>query len=395
MSEESRYTPDMLLAMKSADERDHIKAMTIELIKSTVALTKKDIASWRQAWQMAITQNNPQRFRLYDIYDDVAVDNHLSGAIDQRKGMVIQKTFKLVDRNGNENADVTKMFETEWFRDFVDLTLDSIYYGYSLIQFGDVVASGGVRRFSGVSLVPRRHVMPEYGLLLRNIGDDPQRGVPYTEGAIADWCIGVGSRQNLGLLHKVSPSAISKKNMLAFWDSFGELFGMPIRIAKTISRDEKEVSKVERMLEDMGAAAWGLFPEGTEIEIKETSRGDAFNVYDRRIERANSEMSKCILTQTMTIDDGSSHSQSEVHLEVFQNTIQSDADFLKHTVNDRLLPLMAKHGFGVEGCSFEYENITSMEVEQMLLNNGFDIDIDYFAKKYNIPISGRRQGFFA
>ena len=63
--------------------------------------------------------------------------------------------------------------------------------------------------------------------------------------------------------------------------------------------------------------SWGLFPEGTEIEIKETTRGDAFNVYDKRIDRANSEISKGVLNQTMTIDSGSSLSQSEVHLEVF------------------------------------------------------------------------------
>lgn len=395
MSKSAKYTPEMLLAMRNATSHDRIKAMTIELIRSTVALTKKDIASWRSAWQTAIVAGNPQRYRLYDVYDDVAIDNHLSGAIDQRKGMVIQKPFKLVDKSGKESPDVTKIFETEWFRDFVVYTLDSIYYGHSLIQFGDVSVVDGVRRFDGVTLVPRRHVMPEFGLLLKNIGDSPQCGVSYTEGKIADWCIETGGRHNLGLLHKVSPSAISKKNMLSFWDSFGELFGMPIRIGKTISRDEKEITKVERMLEDMGAASWGLFPEGTEIEIKETSRGDAFNVYDRRIDRANSEMSKCILTQTMTIDDGSSRSQGEVHLEVFRNTVQSDADLLRHVINNRLIPLMAKHGFGVEGYTFEYESITSMEVEQMLLSCGYDIEPEYFAKKYNVPITGRHQSFFA
>ena len=75
---------------------------------------------------------------------------------------------------------------------------------------------------------------------------------------------------------------------------------MPVRIGKTIVGIPGEHSKIERMLNEMGAAAWGLFPEGTEIEIKETSRGDAFNVYDQRINRANSEISKGILNQTMT-----------------------------------------------------------------------------------------------
>ena len=74
----------------------------------------------------------------------------------------------------------------------------------------------------------------------------------------------------------------------------------------------------------MGSAFWGLFPDGTEIDIKESSRGDAYNVYDKRVDRCNSEISKGILNQTMTIDAGSSLSQSETHLDVFENVIEAD-----------------------------------------------------------------------
>ena len=45
----------------------------------------------------------------------------------------------------------------------------------------------------------------------------------------------------------------------------------------------------------------------TEIEFVESGKGDAFNVYDKRIDRANSELSKLIIGQTMTIEDGSSY----------------------------------------------------------------------------------------
>ena len=124
---------------------------------------------------------------------------------------------------------------------------------------------------------------------------------------------------------------------------------MPIRIAKTSSRDPKDRNRIEDMLSGMGAAAWALFPEGTDVDIKETSRGDAFNVYDKRVERCNSEISKGILNQTMTIDNGSSLSQSQVHLEVLQNVVESDADLIKDIVNEQLIPRMVRHGFPVQG----------------------------------------------
>lgn len=89
-----------------------------------------------------------------------------------------------------------------------------------------------------------------------------------------------------------------------------------MRIAHTSSPDESERRRIEEALQNMGAAFWSLFPEGTDIEIKESSRGDAYNVYDKRVDRCNSELSKAVLMQTMTIDSGSSLSQSEVHLEI-------------------------------------------------------------------------------
>ena len=168
-----------------------------------------------------------------------------------------------------------------------------------------------------------------------------------------------------------------------------------MRIAKTNTRDDKERAKMERMMENMGAALWGVFQEGTEIDVVENSRGDAFNVYDKRIDRANSELSKLIIGQTMTIEDGSSLSQSETHLSVFRNLIEEDCDMLRDVINTRLLPRMVAHGFPVEGLIFNWDYSVDYTPEQqlayetMLLNN-FEIDADYFIEKYGVPVGERR-----
>ena len=86
-----QYTNEMMLAMQNAAGRERVKAMLIELAVKTQNLTKKDIGTWRQAWQMAISVENPQRARLYDVYTDVDIDLHLTGAIGQRKSMVLKK----------------------------------------------------------------------------------------------------------------------------------------------------------------------------------------------------------------------------------------------------------------------------------------------------------------
>ena len=117
----------------------------------------------------------------------------------------------------------------------------------------------------------------------------------------------------------------------------------------------------------------GVVPEGTTIDIKESSRGDAYNVYDKRIDRANSEMSKGVVGQTMTVDDGSSKSQSETHLEVFENLCAADAKLIAYVINDDLIPKMIRLGFPLAGLTFKWDDAATYspaeqrELERMLL----------------------------
>lgn len=385
----------MKLAAEFAETVKKKKDLLIELKQQTESLTKKDLATWRRAWQGAITYDQPVRGPLLDVYGDAMIDLHLTGAISQRKGKTLQKPFMLTGKSGKEDDKARLIFEREWFMDFLDLALDAPFWGHSLIQFGNIVSENGVMLFDNVELVPRKHVVPEYGVITREAGDDWKNGISYREGDIAAWCIEVGKPRDLGLLLKCAPQSLSKKNMLAYWDTFGEIFGMPIRIGKTMSQDTKDISRIEAMLAEMGAASWGLFPEGTDIEIKETTRGDAYNVYDKRIDRCNGEISKGILNQTMTIDSGSSLSQSETHLEVFENVCRADATRIKYLVNGRLIPLMLKHGFPLQGVSFDWDEAANFtpaeqrENERMVMSE-YEIDQKYFSEKYKIPIVGKK-----
>jgi hypothetical protein len=372
------------------------KSVLVELKLQTERLTKKDIATWRRAWQLAIDIENPNRYDLYMVYNDIMVDNHLAGCISQRKGFTTKKTFRIVDRAGKENTDMTNLFFAPWFKTFMDLTLDSVYFGHSLIQFGNVMDSDTGMCFENVELVPRQNVIPEYGVFIKDVGDTHDKGIPYREGVFSRSVIEVGEPRNLGLLLKVAHQCLPKKNMMAYWDVFGEIFGMPLRFATTSSRDKQEIDRTEKAVRDMGAAGYAILPEGTDIQIVESSRGDAFNVYDKRIERCNSEISKAILGQTMTIDNGASLSQSQVHLDVFKNLIDQDSDLLRDTVNWKLIPFMIAHGFPLQGYHFEWDESPDytpeeqISIEDMLLRN-FDVDPEYFENKYNVKILGKKE----
>lgn len=378
-------------------DRRKLKRTVAELQRQTEALTRKDIGDWRQAWQMAINVDYPNRQRLYDIYRDVDIDLHLSGCIQQREGFVLAKSFKFVDEGGRENEDAAKFFAKPWFKQLMHYALDANYWGHSLIELGNLVTDiNGRLTYDSVRLIPRKHVIPEYGRVIINLGQDWTTGIEYRRPPFGDWLIEVGQPDALGLFLKAATQTIPKKNALAFWDTFAEIFGMPLRIARTTTRDDKELAKMEKMLDDMGAAGWGLFQEGTEIEVVESSRGDAFNVYDKRVDRANSELSKLVIGQTMTIEDGSSLSQSETHLEVFENLVDADRDMLRDIINEQLIPRMIRHGFPLKGLLFQWDDSVDYTPEQqkafeeMILNN-YEVDPKYFVEKYGVPAGERRR----
>lgn len=384
------------LNLAKETDRRKAKSIVVQLQRTTDALTRRDIADWRAAWQMAINVDSPNRRRLYDIYRDADVDAHLTGCVTQRKGFVMARSFKLVNAKGDEDEEALHYFDQSWFKQLMRHCLDSIYWGHSLIELGGLTTDGdGCVCYDGVTLIPRKHVIPEYHRCVVNVGDDWHSGIDYHERPFSDWLIEAGDPTDLGLYLKAAKETIPKKNDEAFWDSFAEIFGMPMRVAKTTTRDEKERARLESVLRDGAHNLALLVGQDTEVEFVESSKGDAYNVYDKRIDRANSEISKLIIGQTMTIEDGSSLSQSQTHLQVFENLVDADRDFLRDIINNQLIPRMVRHGFPVSGLRFEWNDAVDYTPEQQvayetMIADRYEVEPSYFADKYGMPVGERR-----
>lgn len=389
----------MASTKKSEDIIKRIKANTtvIQQLKlQSDNLTRRDIGDWRNAHQQAKNVENPKRTNLYNIYDyTIDIDNMVTGIVIRSKFGVMSRPFKITDRNGKTLDDLTTVFQAEWFQQYMNLALEAYFFGHSLIELGDVISAGDVMGFSGVRLIPRQHVCPEFGVLLREPGDEPSRGIPYRTGGLQKTAVEVGDPYGLGAYLKIAPSVIGKKNAQIFWDNFAERFGIPILYAKVDSRDKDERAKASAMLRNLGSNAWALFGTGVTIEKVETSTGDAFEVFDRRISRADEQISLALAGQTMSFTDGSSLSQAEVHERGFREIKDKMARDLAANVNTRLIPAMRLNGFPLQNCRFEWDDTyryspeEMLKVESMLLQY-YDIKPDYFTNKYHVDIEGRK-----
>ena len=99
----------------------------------------------------------------------------------------------------------------------------------------------------------------------------------------------------------------------------------------------------------------------------------------------------------MTLEDGSSLSQAEVHLDIFNRVVKSRMEMVANVVNWQLLPRLQAMGLPYsDDDEFAWDEAVNytpeqqLAIEQMLIN-AFDIDPKYFAEKYNVTILGAKR----
>lgn len=139
-----------------------------------------------------------------------------------------------------------------------------------------------------------------------------------------------------GLARLVALSYVCKMYGLKDWLAFAEVYGKPIRIGRygnSATPNDKKVLK--SALATLGSDAAAILPVEMEVEIVEAVKGATGGnvVFEKLVNWLDRQVSKAVLGQTMTTDDGSSMAQANVHNDVRLDLIEADAKQLAATIN--------------------------------------------------------------
>ena len=349
---------------------------------------RQDATKFNVALQAAESPIYPNRFLLTQTYQQIILDAQVQSGLLQRKSKVLSQAIVLRNAAGEVDEEKSKLFQTKWFYDFSNLALDAYFWGHSLIQFGPVINDS----FESVELVPRIYVVPEKNLVRNNTATVTD-GVIFTEAPYNNWCIGVGGKNNLGIGMYVAPYVIWKKNALASWAEFAEIFGSPIRIGKTDVRDETTRKNMENMMRNMATAAWAVLDLNDSVDLVQASRTDAYQVFDKLTERCNSEITKLILGQTGTTDEKAYAGSANVQANVADMIAKQDILNMEYVINLSLIPMMNRLGFGLDGYKAEYDSTETLPLSEQIkidaeLMKQYKLNVDYLENKYNVLIDG-------
>lgn len=354
------------------------------------SLYRKEISDWQQARDLRRNPFMPMTYQMQQLYKDSMLDNRLFGAIDNRILRTLNKEFVLKDANDIVDKKRSAYIQTKWFRHIVRRALESKFYGYSLIYVNDLNTTERV-----ILDLPRENVIPEKNILIKNPFDINSDAINYKDFPNYFMYIELGS-DSIGQLERVAPLTIYKRHSWASWDEFEQIFGIPLRIAKTQINNDKHLSDLQYWLETMGTASYAIFDKMTDIDIKENKQSDAFNVFFQKIQAINKEISFGVVGQTMTMDDGSSQSQAEVHMEIYNEIISSDITDIQDWVTDEVLPILRFNGFDIpEGYYMSIQEklvikpLDKIKIDQILLQNGFNITPEYVTEFYGTPLDAK------
>lgn len=369
------------------------KTRAKEIVKaiqeSQLTRTREDVDKWRNALSRAESVLNPDRTDLNRIYKDIMLDSHLTSLVQTIVLKTTSSPFLIEDSSGEISEEYSDLFKKKWFRDFMRYVVESPIYGYSLIQIGDIIN----KEIKYTDSAPREYVIPEKRAFKKHLHISNHDLVYFDDRPYDLWTIFVHEKKDLGLLNKAAPLIIWKKNVLGAWSEAAELFGMPMRTGKTDINNPVAYKNMTSMLESMGSAAWAVMDAEDEIEFKEITKSDYYQVYDKLIERVNSELSKLILGQTMSSDDGSSRSQAEVHERVMDDYVSASRMLVADVVNEQLLPLMVRHGIIPNGLIFRQDNEEKIDiksrfdmVDKISKWPNAEVPLDYIEETFGVPL---------
>ncbi len=353
-----------------------------ELNIRSVDRGRKDILSWRSALSGAESVYFPNRSRLYDLFEDVVLDGHLSGIIAKRIDAVLNKDL-IFQCSGKRCSAMDELIHSLSFRQVMRTIMETQLWGISGIEFipGQQLSC---------QLIPRKHIKPESGIIAyEQTGAD---GIAY-EPIDNVWII--GDPKDLGLLLKCAPYSLYKRGGLSDWAQYIELFGQPVRVIKYDSYDEQTKLELKKILDESGSSLSMMIPRQADFELKDGKQTNCDgNLQLSFIKALNEEMSITILgnTETTTSSYSTGYAQSKVHLEQQYEITRSDLVYTAAMLNSpKFLSILRAYGYPVSGGLFVFSK--DMDIDYLKTRLAIDKEVsqmvpisdDYWYNTYGIP----------
>jgi phage gp29-like protein len=273
------------------------------------------------------------------LYRRIARDDQVYATWQQRKAATVSRTWH-VDPGAEDAASVRAA--DFWRENLKSLQFDSITWKMlNGIFYGPGYGECMYAADSGLIYLDKVKVRQSHRFawgrdgalfLLRPGGRDrmPERKFwTFVAGAEDD-----DDLYGIGLGHYLYWPVWLKRNSIRFWALWQEKFASPTPVARGPSgMTNDEERKLLSLLSAITSGGRIVIPKHIELELLKVLN-DSGDSYERFVNLLNAAISKIVVGQTMTTDNGSSRAQATVHMGVLDFVAKTDADLICSSFSD-------------------------------------------------------------
>lgn len=334
---------------------------------------------------------NPDRvFRAsgnsYSKYRELLNDAHLWSCVQSRKSgsLSIPYYFK-----GERAELMNEIFADIDVKSFMEDVLDSLLYGFQPIEIywksdrGYIIPEKLIAKPQEAFLVDKENKMvfkkskgfaelPKYKFL--DIRYRASFDNPYGDA----------------LLSKCYWPLQFKKGSIRFWVNFMEKYGMPLVLGQfKRGAGDEEAENLAQVLASMSEDSVIVTPDDIDIRMEEPHRYSSVRLYNEMIKLCNTEISKAILSQTLTTEVGTgSKAAADTHFKIRAELIKSDMRLIEN-VFDLLLQNIEEINFNDgKRTKFLFRKDLledkALPDKELLSMSGIRLSKEYFKRVYEL-----------
>lgn len=261
-------------------------------------------------------------------YDKLLFDAHVASCVQSRKSGVLSMDYEIAsnEENTNHAEFIEQMFNKLNIHRIISEMLDCVFYGYKPMEIyygiseGRIVISdiigkppawfkykNGSFRFISMDNFNGEFIPPYKMLILQN---NPTYTNPYGEAVLA----------------RCLKPLYLKNGGMELWSLYTQKYGMPFLHGSIDTGTSSDIDKLTDQLFELRQDGVIATADRVQIEAITGTNSNSSDNYKMFIHFCNSEISKAILSQTLTTEQGDtgSYAMSQTHLEVRDDVINAD-----------------------------------------------------------------------
>ncbi len=278
--------------------------------------------------------------------DEVRSDPHVHSCIQSRKSGTMAMNWEIIEcSNKDMNSIIKCNLEKIDVLGVISNILDAIFYGFQVLEIiwtednkGSLIVDSIKPKPMGWFFFDNENnlrfrsrssangeLLPENKFLVPR--HNPKYENPYGD-ALLGKCYWATTLKNMGF---------------RFWINFLEKYGMPLIIGQyTFPSNPEELATLSQRLNELLNSQTIATPSDVNIDIKDIGQSKSVDLYLQLIKIANAEISKALLSETLTTEmDSGSYAASVTHFKVRREVILGDKFLVEQTMN-KLIEYIAK-----------------------------------------------------